>query len=316
MGTEANKFKSPGGHREGIAPIERLRADFRVVGAVLRQRWLTFRSYPVAFYMWPLAFLMSFAAVMFMAKAFSAVPTGLDSPEASLVPPGPNAGIVTTETVGPSGAFPDFRPFLLVSTVLWTYIEGQLYLGFSVESEMKRGTAETVLATPASRWAFLTGHALFQFVRSTLNAFASVVFGVAFFGVPGVLGPNWVRTLCIFFLNLLLVYGYGLMLAGALVVVRSGFFSYAWDCLIPLLAGSTFSVSVLPPMLRKVALAIPLTHGLDLLRWSAAGYPTVLPPRMEAWVLGISAVLLPIMGHAVFKALERVARKRGTLGQF
>ena len=296
------------GANSGTA-LRRLWAELRIVGAVVRQRWISWKSYPAAFYMWPISPLASLAVVMFMAKAFSTVAAG---PAVSVS--------ATAQTIASGGAVTDaasdFRSFLLVSTVLWTYIEGQLSLGFSIESEMRRGTAEAVLITPASRWAFLTGNALYQFIRSTMNAVATITFGIVFFGVSGFLGPNWPRTLAIFALDLLVVYGYGLVLAGALVGFRSAFFSYAWDCLLPLLAGSTFSVSVLPPVLRKVSLAIPLTHGLDLLRWSVSGYPTVVPPSTEAWILGISAIVLPAFGYAVFAVLERVARVRGTLGQF
>jgi ABC-type polysaccharide/polyol phosphate export permease len=302
--------------------LRRLWAELRIVGAVVRQRWISWKSYPAAFYMWPISPLASLAVVMFMAKAFSTVAGGLAGAGAGGVLAGSASSVsAAAQTIASGGAVTggaasDFRSFLLVSTVLWTYIEGQLGLGFSIESEMRRGTAEAVLITPASRWAFLTGNALYQFIRSAMNAIATVIFGIVCFGVSGFLGPNWARTLAIFGLDLLVVYGYGLVLAGALVVFRSAFFSYTWDCVLPLLAGSTFSVSVLPPALRKISLAIPLTHGLDLLRWSVSGYPTVLPPRTEAWVLGISAMVFPIFGYVVFAVLERVARARGTLGQF
>lgn len=308
------------GANSGTA-LKRLWAEARVVGAVVRQRWISWKSYPAAFYMWPVSPLASLAVVMFMAKAFSAVAGRSAGAGAGGVLAGSASSVsAAAQTIASGGAVTgdasDFRSFLLVSTVLWTYIEGQLGLGFSIESEMRRGTAEAVLITPASRWAFLTGNALYQFIRSAMNAVATVIFGIVCFGVSGFLGPNGLRTLAIFALDLLVVYGYGLVLAGALVVFRSAFFSYTWDCVLPLLAGSTFSVSVLPPVLRKVSLAIPLTHGLDLLRWSVSGYPTVLPPRTEAWVLGMSAIVFPVFGYAVFSVLERVARQRGTLGQF
>lgn len=324
MGTDVNPFftdlgpgAGPGGYRPryalaGCSPIRRLLAQMRVIRVVILQRWISFRSYSAAFYMWPVSPLTSLAVAMFMAKAFSAVSSGISSGQAG-------AGAVLShagEALGAAGGASDFRSFLLVSTVLWTYIDGQLGLGFSIQSEMRRGTAEAVLITPASRWAFLTGNALYQSIRSTMSAGATVIFGITCFGVSGFFGPNWLRTLGLFALNLLVVYGYGLVLAGALVVFRSSFFSYTWDCVLPLLAGRTFSVSVLPPALRKVSLAIPLTHGLDLLRWSVSGYPTVISPETETWVLGMSAVVLHVLGYGVFRVLERVARMRGTLGQF
>jgi len=126
---------------------------------------------------------------------------------------------------------------------------------------------------------------------------------------------HWPAAVGLVLLNLIIVYGYGLVLAGLMLLVRSGTFTHAWSTVLPLLLGETFSVGILALPLRVVALAIPLTYGLDALRWAFSGARTVLPLASELAVAGSAALVLPWAGGAFFRWIEGIARRRGSLGE-
>lgn len=297
MATEPRKLHGEAGWTRCAA--RRIGWNVRVILAVVWQRALTFVRYPANFISALVAPFVSLAVSVFMARAFSGVSSGMD-------------GAVAAPGLGVTGT--DYRSYLLASTVLWAYIESQLSLGFSIETDMRRGTLETVFLTPTSRWCYLTGQAVYQFLRSTVNAAVAGLLGILAFGAAG--NPSWPRVAGVFALNLLVVYGYGLILAGTILVFRSGLFSYVWDSVLPLLVGYAFSVKVLPQFLQKLSKAIPLTYGMDLLRWVVAGSPTLAAPKTEVGILLASALLLPAAGFGAFALLEKVVKRRGTLGQF
>ncbi|HHY35182.1 MAG TPA: ABC transporter permease [Firmicutes bacterium] len=270
-----------------------LRFYVRGVFAVAGQRVLTSTRYPVDFWTSLVGPFFSVAVSMYLARAF--IPPG-DAASRSL------AGV------------PDYRAFILTSMVLWSYIETQLYFGFSLEGEMRRGTLESVFLSPLPSWCYLTGLSVYGMLRASLEALAALALGFLFFGAG--VTPNWPMVAVAFILNLFVVYGYGLILAAAILVFRSGMFTYVWDCLLPLLVGEAYSIAVLPKPLQSVARLIPLTYGLDLIRWAVSGAPTFAPVPLEFIVTGGSAVLVPGVGLWVFSILERAAKRRGTLGQF
>lgn len=265
----------------------------RGVLAVIWQRLLTSTRYPVDFWTSLVGPFFSVAVSVYLARAF--------------IPP----GVATSYSLA---GVPDYRAFILTSMVLWSYIEAQLHFGFALEGEMRRGTMESVFLSPLPSWCYLTGLSAYGMLRASLEALAALVMGFVFFGAG--VAPNWSIMAVVFILNLLMVYGYGLILAGAILVFRSGMFTYVWDCLLPLLVGETYSIAVLPKFLQSVARLVPLTYGLDLMRWAASGVPTFAPVPFEFLVTGASAVLLPAVGLWVFSVLERVTKRRGTLGQF
>jgi len=271
---------------------KRFTRNFRIILAVFQVRVITFTRYPLNFWSALVTPFIPLAVSFFLAKSLTVARSGA---------PG-------------SSAFSDYRGFILTSTVIWTYIQGQLFMSFSLESEMRRGTMETVFLSPVPRWCYLAGHGLYQMARSTLDAVAAVLLGVLVFGVAE--KPNWPVAMAVFLLNLLAVYGYGLILSGAIILFKSDVFSYAWDTLLPLCVGEAYSITVLPAYLQKVARLIPFTYGLDLARWAATGYPTFMPVGQEMAILATSAFVMPFVGLMVFAWLERAVKVKGSLGQF
>ncbi len=278
-----------------VAVRDGLRHAPRTIWAVVLQKWLHYARYPANFWSLLLAPFFSLAVSAFMARSLSGA-------EGTFPGDGSVSGIS------------DYRGFILASTIMWTYIQGQLYLSFSLETEMRRGTLEALSLTPTPRWCYLTGLAVYQMQRSTLNAVCGLLLGVITFGPVPV--ADWGAVVWVMVLSAVAVYGYGLVLASLVLVFRSGIFTYVWDTLLPLLAGASYSVAVLPGPVQAISRCIPVTYGLDLLRWAVSGSLTIMPVRVEMAVLAVSGLVLVAVGLALFDRLERRAKVTGSFGQF
>ena len=85
--------------------------------------------------------------------------------------------------------------------------------------------------------------------------------------------------------------------------------------LVQLFSGSNFPVNALPRFLMPVALALPLTYGLDNVRARLIGTTPLLPLNWEMVLLLVFMFVMLWIGTAAFHSLERRVRRLGTLGQ-
>jgi ABC-2 type transport system permease protein len=80
-------------------------------------------------------------------------------------------------------------------------------------------------------------------------------------------------------------------------------------------SGTTFPVQSLPPWLFPIALALPLTYGLDAVRGLLLHTRTILPLNVEIGLLIVFMFVMLWFGAWVFYRVERRVRTLGTLGQ-
>jgi ABC-2 type transport system permease protein len=80
-------------------------------------------------------------------------------------------------------------------------------------------------------------------------------------------------------------------------------------------SGSNFPVQSLPSWLIPVALALPLTYGLDAVRGWLLETQTILPLQVEIALLIVFMFVMLWFGSWVFYRVERRVRTLGTLGQ-
>jgi ABC-2 type transport system permease protein len=85
--------------------------------------------------------------------------------------------------------------------------------------------------------------------------------------------------------------------------------------LVQIFSGANFPVNALPRYLIPVALALPLTYGLDSVRARLIGTTPLLPLQWELALLIVFMFVMLWIGTAAFRSLERRVRVLGTLGQ-
>jgi ABC-2 type transport system permease protein len=159
----------------------------------------------------------------------------------------------------------------------------------------------------------LVGRTLASLGVTTVNN--ALILGLAWllfdFHVSGdVLGAV---LICVPFL--LILYGFGFAFCALVLLMRdANVLIDTTSYTVMLLSGAQFPVQALPRVLLPVALALPLTYGLDLIRSFLLGSQTIWSRPTEIAILVLAMAITVPAGYAVFVAVDRLCRSRGTIG--
>ena len=209
----------------------------------------------------------------------------------------------------------DYVGFVFAGMVLWMWLNMVLWsVGGELRAEQRRGTLESNWMTPAPRLAILLGSGLNQMIVSAIPVLASLtVCSVAWrvrFAVTPLVG-------LVFLVSTIAVFGLALAFASLVLFLKelnaAVFFLRG---VFMVFCGLTSPLSVLPPWMRAVSKALPLTYSIDLVRrlsLAGAGYADV---SHDFWILTALAAGLLVAGCLAFIVVDRAVRRRGTLGQY
>jgi ABC-2 type transport system permease protein len=200
--------------------------------------------------------------------------------------------------------------FYIVSSALWNF-------GFWVRREQQTGTLEALYLTPVSRFWLLTGVALYGTLQNLCSFAASFTLGCLIFGVNPVQG-DILLALAFLGLGIIPLYGVGL-LYGALVLrfKEANALIQIAEWVVSLLMGIYFPVTIFPPLLRWLALAFPPTWVNNGVRAALLGIGWFF----ETWyadlaMLGVFAVVVPVLGYAIFQRIEQGLQRSEGVGTF
>ena len=196
---------------------------------------------------------------------------------------------------GTAGASPFATEGLPVFAVLFITIGAVLSLTTIIAIYREGGILKRLKATPLSPLVILSTHVVVKLVLTAVTLGLLAVAGRRFYAGPPPPAPvSFLLGVGLVSLSLLSL---GFVLAS---LVRTARFAQPVGSILlyALLAisGIFFPIDALPAAWRAVALASPLTHGVDLLRglWTGAGWA-------EHWV-GVAALLANL---AICTALSR-----------
>jgi len=188
-------------------------------------------------------------------------------------------------------------------------------IAFSLRSEMDMGTLEPSWLTPTRHETFIIGRALggmFWFAISQTVLFA---FGIWFLGLQ--LRAEMLIALPAIGLAVLAMVGIAYLLAGVVLIIReANFFVDTMQFVVGTMSGVAFPVTLLPGVLQPIALALPTTYAIDILRSQALGSRPLFDPRLEYLVLIALTGLTYPLGRWAFGRAERTMRRRGMLAQY
>ncbi len=272
-----------------------LMSHIRALYALIRKDWKQYWRYPlnaVSSMFQPLIWL---TPVYFMGMAFSANGKALGFAQYS----------GTT----------DFMSFILLGTVLENFINAVFWgMGYALKNDMDSGVMESNWLTPIPRLLILVGHSVTNLVVTAVTSMGMLFFGGLIFGFRPT-GNLWAAFQPIIPMMIGL-YGFGFAFAAVVMIVREANTLVDMSSfLVQIFSGSNFPVNALPRFLLPVALALPLTYGLDAVRAHLIGTKTIFPLNLEMILLVIFMVVMLWLGIAAFNSLERRVRMLGTLGQ-
>jgi ABC-2 type transport system permease protein len=168
--------------------------------------------------------------------------------------------------------------------------------------------------TPIPRLLILVAHSVTNLIVTAVTSLGMLFFASLIFGFQPT-GNVWVALQPIIPMMIGL-YGFGFAFAALVMVMREANTLVDMSSfLVQIFSGANFPVNALPRYLIPVALALPLTYGLDSVRAHLIGTTPLLPVQWELALLIVFMFIMLWIGTAAFRSLERRVRVLGTLGQ-
>lgn len=210
----------------------------------------------------------------------------------------------------------NYAGFVIIGVTLWYWLCNLLWeIGFSLRDEQDMGTLEQLWLTPAPRWLLVAGNAVANTVLNSLMSLAILAIARFWFGLRLQVDSWLLVASCL--LSWIALYGLGFFYSGLVMLLKEAqsLVSIGNELLF-LLAGVTYPLAVLPGWVATVARALPLTWAITVLRGVLIEGKGWAELTGDLAVLALFALVTPAAGFACFSALERVARKRGSIGEY
>lgn len=205
----------------------------------------------------------------------------------------------------------------LLGYLIWFYaITAIETMSWNLRDEMQCGQLEQLYMSPAAAQVLILGRSLSTFVVATCQV---AIISAAMLALFGVAVPFSATALPVLALTMAGLFGFGYMLAGAtLVYKQTGPLSNILTNALLFLNGAILPVDRLPDWLQTIARLLPSTQGIDVMRRIALGGETLAAVWTDGsliWLIVHSTVFF-IAGWLVYRWCERIAKRKGSLGQY
>jgi len=210
-----------------------------------------------------------------------------------------------------------YESFVAVGTLGLLIPLNTMFAGIGVISDRQNGAQRELLAAPVPRALLVLGNLLVALVITGLQVTALIGFAVArrIHFHPSVAGVGWFVAAALLFA--IAMYGAAETLAARVPSQEAYIGRVPAIAIVPwFLAGSLFPISALPLAISWIARALPLTHGLALMRYGLLGDSSGLhdiwrmssPTAMAALSLGVVALFASALTAVAIRVFTRSAR--------
>jgi ABC-2 type transport system permease protein len=266
----------------------------RVFGAVFKKNLLEYVRYPVNFVFSLVMPIVWTLPIYFLIKSFTS--------------DGTSVGLVSWIGTG------DFYGYFMIGMAV-SYINNTIFwnLGFSLKRLMDIGMLETTWGLPIGKTVYILAESFFSVVRLVWELALLLVIFRFMYGMS--LPAGFSSVLPWFVPFFILMYGFGIGFASLVLLVKdANMMVDTTNFLINGITGTQNPPQVFPNFLLGVALAIPITYLLDLLRVKSLGVTPLIPPGLEIAVVCVGTLFIPIAGYLFFRYTDRRCRTLGNLG--
>lgn len=229
----------------------------------------------------------------------------------------------------------DFFQYLYISNAFFVLVI-QIIAGLSwtiIDDRENYKMLKYIYTSPARRFSYLIGRAVAKVAIGLLTTFLLLATGALFLGLHINLGSvEWSWLALYFALGVVMLAGFGIALAGiSLVIARhGGSIGEVVAGMLLLFSGAYFPPDILPPVLKQISMALPITYWLEGMRRALAGgvltvgsaqgggspispYLSSFDNNVLALILAVSAVTLGLGSFVFFGWVERLAKERGMI---
>ena len=213
--------------------------------------------------------------------------------------------------------YPSYLAFVVLGVAFNGLAVGALEDGGNaIYEEESNGTWDLLSLAPFNRFVWMFAKTLAGLLTSFVDFFAVLALGAFFFDVAPSLSGLAIALLGIM-LTVLALQGVAYVMAALGLVWKQPYaLAFILSPALILLSGMMFPVAALPAWTHPIANAIPLTHGLHIVREAILldrGFVELLPVFGR---LAITGAAFMAVGYAAFKLMETKARELGVLGRY
>ena len=208
-------------------------------------------------------------------------------------------------------------PGSLLGFLLWFYAAFAISgMSSGITGEASIGTLEQLYMSPMPTWLVFVGRVIATFVKGTLMV---ALLGVVLAMILPVTLPLELAALPPFALTMVGLFGFGYAIGGLTLVFKQ--ISSASGLLTNVLLflnGALLPVHHFPAWLETVAVFLPTTQGIIVLRKVVVDGASLTAVWQDGSMvfLAVQSLVFLVVGWILFNVGERVAKQRGTLGQY
>ncbi len=213
--------------------------------------------------------------------------------------------------------YPSYLAFVVLGVAFSGLVSSALEDGGNaIYEEESNGTWDVLALAPFNRFVWIFAKTLAGLVTGFIDFFAVLLLGFFVFDFAPTPSGLLVGLVGIV-LTLVALQGFGFAMAAIGLAWKQPYaIAFMLSPVLILLSGMMFPTQVLPAWLTPISQAIPLTHGLHILRDAILldrGFADLLPAFGR--LLGTGFVFMAV-GFTSFKRMERRAIREGTLGRY
>lgn len=210
-------------------------------------------------------------------------------------------------------ADPSLRDYAIIGGAGMAFLFSMQFNAAEIlDGQRQRGTLGNLFLAPAPRYAWLGGFQLVAVCESLFTATISVALGKAVFGLPLDVDP--LTLLVSLALMVAALWGFSMVVGAVGVALRNANqLSNLIFPMVQLVAGTMYPIAAMPAWVRIPAHCLPFGYGIAAVADSVTKGATLSDVSGDILPLAGFAVVLPLLGIAAFRAVERRARERGSL---
>jgi ABC-2 type transport system permease protein len=211
--------------------------------------------------------------------------------------------------------FTNYTSFFVIGLAFQGYVSSVITtVSQRIRNEQLYGTIEYYVLSRSGVTSFLFYSALWGFTINTINAL--VILGIGF-GLGVKYHIDLLASLLVIILLIISTLGLAFLSGAFTMVIKQGNpISFFFSTFTTLMTGVVFPVNVMPLPLRDISYALPLTWALETLRETMLEGVSIYQVYFPILILLIFDVILLPLGVFAFKYAFKVARVKGTLGEY
>ncbi len=212
--------------------------------------------------------------------------------------------------VGDPASFEANVQYSIVSVAFWSLtLMTMNFIGFSVVTEAMRGTLEQLYMSPMGVWKIMltriVGQFSLQLIMMVILLFAAMLTSGQW------LSFNPMTTIPILILTMISIVGVSFMIAGLAIIVKQ------IQAFLQIFQFILMALVFIPLSVAPFLALAPFVKGVDMVRTVMIENLTLSTiPLTDFGILFVNSVVYLILGLIVFHRCEKVAMKKGLLGQY